>query len=54
VRQPLLLVPNQFSCDSAAREAHGELRSKPKDGIVPAWVNEQYIKRREFGMLCLN
>ena len=54
VWQPLLLMPNQFSCESAAREAHGELCSKPKDGIVPSCVNGQYIKRREFGLLCLN
>jgi hypothetical protein len=54
MRQPLLLVPNELSCDSSAREPDGELRSKLKDGVVPARVNGRDIKRGEFGMLCLN
>jgi len=34
--QPLLLVPDQFGRESAAREPHTELRSQPKHRVVPA------------------
>ena len=34
-------------------DADGELRSKPKNGIVPARVNGCDVKRGQFGMLCL-
>lgn len=52
-RQPCLLVPNKIGRNSAARDADGELRSKPKNGIVPARVNGCDVKRGQSGMLCL-
>jgi hypothetical protein len=47
-------VPNELGCSSTPREPDRDLRSKPKDGVVPACVNGCDIKRRELGMLCLN
>ena len=46
-------VPNKVGRNSATRDADGELRSKPKNGIVPARVNGCDVKRGQFGMLCL-
>ncbi len=52
-RQPCLLVPNKVGRNSTARDADGELQSKPKNGVVPARINECDFKRGQCGMLCL-
>lgn len=53
-RQPFLLVSNELSSDSTAREPNDQVHSKPKDSVGPTAVDGRDVKLGKFGMLGLN